>query len=96
VVVTATSNDDEYVFGFENDARVALGWLMINSRKLGTLPPTSVPPEIGGVCASAAGAATALSADTAKIVNSFIASLPGVATGTERSRSIPETDAARS
>jgi hypothetical protein len=94
VVVTATLNDDEYVLAFLNDESVALGELMLNSRKLGTLPPTSVPPEIGGVWASAAETGTALSAVTARIVDSFISSLPGVATGTERSRSTPKTDAA--
>src|SRR3954462_4944291 len=70
---------------------------MISSRKLGTLPPISVPPEIGGgVWARAEGAATALSAVTARIVDSFISSLPGVATGIERSRWIPKTDVAES
>jgi hypothetical protein len=39
---------------------LAFGWVRISSRKLGTVPPTWVPPSIGGVCAhAAAGAASA-------------------------------------
>ncbi len=59
-MVTATSKEVAYVFAAVKLAKFAFGWLMISSRKLGTLPPIVVPPLTGAVCAEAIGAATAM------------------------------------
>src|SRR3954451_8369462 len=75
----------------------AVGWARMSSRKLGTLPPTSVPPEIGsgGDCAAAVEATTALIAVAARTVTSFMSSLPQRPDAVERNRPNRESDANR-